>query len=248
MSNEEKDIMAQMTAGSGYAFSAVNLDDVEASEVTLVTLVVDTSYSLDGQAKSLEKMIKAAVKSCQKSPRAENVMIRLVTFNRTDHEEHGFKLLSTISPDDYDDTITIQGNTLLFDSSAHALEAVQKYGKDLNDIQCLTNAIVFFITDGADTHSTYTPTTIKNLISNIRQSEDLDSLATVLIGMNKESYVQTYLDKFKDDAGLDHYHEMGDVTPEKLAKLAGYISTSIQSSSQALGTGGPSKTLNSVSF
>jgi hypothetical protein len=246
--SEHEDVMAQMTTGSNYGFSAVNLDNIEATEITLVTIVVDTSYSLDGQAKSLEDMIKAAIGSCQKSPRAENVMIRLVTFNRTEHEEHGFKLLSTIDLADYDGMITIQGNTLLFDTAAHSLEAIQKYGKDLNDNRYLTNAIVFFITDGADTHSTYTPNTIKNLIAEIRRSEDLDSLATVLIGMNKEAYVQQYLDTFKNDAGLDHYHEMGDVTPEKLAILAGYISTSIQSSSQAITTGGPSKTLGDLKF
>ena len=169
MSNEQ-DIMAQMTAGSGYQFSAVNLDNVEAAEVTLVTIVVDTSYSLSGQAKSLEEMIKAAVGSCQKSPRAENVMIRVVTFNTTDHEKHGFKLLSAIDVDDYDNSITIQGSTLLYDSCAHSLEAVQTYSGGLNARKYLNNAILFFITDGEDTHSTYTPTRIKELISTIRKS------------------------------------------------------------------------------
>lgn len=246
--SDEKDIMAQMTAGSGYQFSAVNLDDVEAAEVTLVTLVVDTSYSLMGQARSLERMIKAAIGSCQKSPRAENVMVRVVTFNTTDHEKHGFKLLSAIGLDDYDNTILTQGSTLLFDSAAHALEAVQTYSSGLNARKYLNNAILFFITDGEDTHSTYTPTRIKELISTIRKSEDLESLSTVLIGMNKEPRVQATLDTFKNEADLDYYHEMGDVTAESLAKLAGYISNSIQSSSTALGTGGPSKTLNSVSF
>ncbi|MCK5616439.1 VWA domain-containing protein [Candidatus Pacearchaeota archaeon] len=248
MSNEEKDIMAQMTAGSGYQFSAVNLDNVEAAEVTLVTIVVDTSYSLMGQAKSLEEMIKAAVGSCQKSPRAENVMIRVVTFNTTDHEKHGFKLLSGIDVDDYDNSITISGTTLLYDSCAHALEAVQTYSGGLNARKYLNNAILFFITDGWDTHSTYTPTRIKELISTIRKSEDLESLSTVLIGMNEDPDVQQFLDKFKNEADLDYYHEMGDVTKEMLARLAGWLSQSIQSSSEAIGTGGPSKTLGSVSF
>jgi len=85
---------------------------------------------------------------------------------------------------------------------------------------------------------------IKDLLKKVRHSEELESIAVVLIGMTGEPSVQQYLDEFKNDGELDEYIDMGNVTPAKLAKLAGYISRSVSSTSQALGTGGPSQSLS----
>ena len=40
-----------------------------------------------------------------------------------------------------------------------------------------------------------------------------------------------------------HHIDVGDATPRKLAKLAAFVSQSISSQSQALGTGGPSQNI-----
>jgi len=236
--------MEQVNTQSNYGFSAVKLDELGATEYTLVTVVVDRSSSLYGYDRDLEKMIKEAVDSCQKSPRSENLLIRLVSFNQNEQEEHGFKLLNTIKLTDYDGLIKTSGSTLLFDSAYHAIEATADYGKVLFDQDFFANAIIFVITDGADNESTYGPGQIKDLLEKVRRSEELESIAVVLIGMNGEPYVQQYLDEFKNDAELDEYIDMGNVTPAKLAKLAGYISRSVSSTSQALGTGGPSQSLS----
>ena len=233
----------QINTSSNYAFSAVKMDELGATEYTLVTLVVDVSSSLDGYDRDLESMIKEAVSSCQKSPRAENLMIRVVTFNQNEAEMHGFKLLENVQPDDYDQQIMTAGSTLLFDSVYHAIEATKEYGQVLLEQDYLANAIVFVITDGMDNESTYTASTVKDLISTTIREEVLESLAVVLIGMSGESQVQTYLDDFAKRADINEYIDMGDVSASKLAKLAGYISRSTTSTSQALGSGGPSQSL-----
>jgi uncharacterized protein YegL len=75
----------------------------------------------------------------------------------------------------------------------------------------------------------------------------LESIKLILIGVNdSSSHLKRYLDDFKTDAGFDEYISLGDVTPAKLAKLAEWISQSISSASQSLGTGGPSKAVNFV--
>jgi len=225
------DTQEQINSASNYKFSAVKLDSLGASEYTLVTIVVDRSSSLHGYDRDLEKMIKEAVDSCKKSSRVENLLIRLVSFNQNESEEHGFKLLSTIDLVDYDNLIKTSGSTLLFDSAYHAIEATAEYGKILADQDFFSNAIVFVITDGEDNESTYGPGQIQTLLEKVRQSEQLESIAVVLIGMTGQYNVQQYLD-------------MGDVTASKLAKLAGYISKSISSTSQALGQGGKSTSLS----
>lgn len=236
--------MEQVNTSSNYGFSAVKIDALGATEYTLVTVVVDTSSSLWGYDRDLEAMIKASVESCKKSPRSENLLVRLVSFNQDEKEEHGFKLLKTIQLSDYDNTIQTNGSTALFDATFHAIEATADYGKILEKQDFFTNAIVFVITDGDDNNSTFGPNQIKQQLDDVRRSEDLESIAVVLVGMSGESYVQKYLDDFKNDADLDLYIDMGEVTPTKLAKLAGYLSKSISSTSQALGSGGPSKSLS----
>lgn len=235
--------MGAIKTNSNYQFSAVKMDKLGASAYTLVTIVADTSSSLSGFDRDLEKMIKEVVNSCKKSPRSDNLMLRLVTFATREKEEHGFKLLNNINDVDYDNIIQTQGCTLLFDSSYNSIEATADYAKSLTDQDYDVNAIVFIITDGENTDSKYTPSSISDLVLNIKKSEALESISTVLIGMNSSPRIQKYLDDFKTNANIDHFIDMGDVTASKLAKLSGFISKSITSTSQALGTGGPSQSL-----
>lgn len=238
--------MSNINTASNYGFSAVKLDQLGATEYSLATIVVDRSSSLYGFDRDLEKMLSAAVESCQKSPRAENMMVRVVSFNQNETEIHGFKLLESIDPADYDGVINTSGTTLLFDTTYRAIEASRDYGEMLVNQDYMANAIVFVVTDGMDNKSKFAPSQIATLVEQVRKAEVLDSIAVVLVGMTSDPSVQVYLDEFKNEAKLDEYIEMGDVTPAKLAKLAGYISKSTSSTSQALGTGGPSQSLSLV--
>ena len=51
------------------------------------------------------------------------------------------------------------------------------------------------------------------------------------------------LQGFTAQAGVDQYVDVADATPGTLAKLARFVSHSISSQSQSLGTGGPSLAL-----
>ena len=94
--DESADLVANKAGHFG--FTATKIDDLLASEYTLVSLVFDRSGSVFPFQRQMEECIKRVVKACQKSPRADNLMIRIVTFDNHLVEEHGFKLLSTISP------------------------------------------------------------------------------------------------------------------------------------------------------
>ena len=65
---------------SHYGFSAENLQNLGSSEYTLVTVVVDTSSSVYSFATDIENCLKAIVKACRVSQRADNLMMRVVTF------------------------------------------------------------------------------------------------------------------------------------------------------------------------
>jgi hypothetical protein len=52
------------------------------------------------------------------------------------------------------------------------------------------------------------------------------------------------LDNFKKEAELDEFIDIGSATKSSLSKLANFVSQSISSQSQALGSGGTSKLLS----
>lgn len=235
--------MEMVKTGSNYSFGAVKIDALQATEYTLVQIIVDKSGSLGGFDRDLEKMIAEIVKSCKKSPRAENLMIRLVTFNHSEEEVHGFRLLETINPDEYANTINTGGETLLFDSTYNGILSVNEYAKILSKNDYLANAIVFCITDGCDNVSKFSPSQIKDLVKKTRKDESLESITVILIGMASDPSVQQYLDHFKTEADITDYIDAGTVSSAKLAKIAKFVSQSISSTSSALGTGGKSASL-----
>ena len=70
----------------------------------------------------------------------------------------------------------------------------------------------------------------------------------IIIGFNDpksgyQSSVAKYLQQLVDNLKLDQYVDVGSMTPEKAAKVFGFVSKSISSQSQHLGTGGPSQNL-----
>jgi len=70
----------------------------------------------------------------------------------------------------------------------------------------------------------------------------IESLIVVLVGINAQTF-NAKLAVFQQDAGLTQFVDAGDATAQRLAKLAQFVSKSISSQSQALGSGAPSQPL-----
>ncbi len=229
---------------SNFHFSGESVDKLGASEYTLVNIVVDMSGSVSSYKNELTETIKTIVNSCMYSQRAENLMIRLTTFNNSIYEEHGFSLLSSINVDSYNNGKTPTGSTSLFDATIDGLQAVKGYGAKLYDQEFESNGIVFIITDGDDNNSYSTISDVKSTLEKINQEEKLESLRTILIGVNtKVDNLKNKLENFKNSAGLDQYIDIENANKSNLAKLANFISKSISAQSLALGTGGPSQAI-----
>jgi len=231
------------TSGAGaFKFSAIRPENLGATEYTLVTIVIDTTGSVSSFASDLLNCLKTIIESCKKSPRAENLLVRVVTFNYNYNIEefHGFKLLSMIDPGDYKDFIC-SGMTALFDATYSAIDAQLTYAKTLIDQDFNCNGCIYIITDGADNDSKVaSKTMIKKKMEEATKSETIESLITILIGINT-GMCKSYLESFAMEANLTQYVDVGDANSQKLAKLAGFVSKSISSTSQALGSGGASQ-------
>jgi len=226
---------------SNYQFSSIGLDGLDGSEYTIVQLLVDASSSVAGYKKNLEKAIVEVMNSCSHSPRSENLLMRVATFashfQDNINEVHGFTPLSSLDPAQYKGSVRPGGATPLFDAALSALESLDKFGSAMADRDYLVNGILFVITDGEENASRCKNAgDIKNTITKIRKEEKLESLQTILIGID-DAHVSAELKRFKDQVGFDQYLSLGDADQAKLAKLARFVSQSIAVVSQSLGSG-----------
>lgn len=234
---------------TAFTYSMTRLADLDASEYTQVEIVSDVSPSVEPYKADMEDALKKAVEACKHSPRCNNLLLRHTMFASKVRENHGWKMLSSINPTDYDNCLRISGATAVYDATHEAVQVMKDSGKKLTDAKFAVNGIIFIITDGEDNSSYSTPQQVKAALDDIRNNETLESLITILIGVGVER--QTSVDAlktFKDEAGLTHYLALKDASKSSLAKLAAFISKSISDQSQALGTGGGSKNLTSQSL
>jgi hypothetical protein len=169
-------------------------------------------------------------------------MARYLTFNHHIQEVHGFKPLAGCHLAGYDGSVNTGGGTALYDASVNLVDSLATYGKQLIDEEYSVNGIVVILTDGEDLHSTLTAKSVKEALTRATGSESLESLVSILIGVNvTDPNVGRFLADFKTAAGFTQYVETKDASPQTLAKLAGFISRSVSSQSQAVGTKGPSQ-------
>lgn len=235
--------------GSNFTFSSTKIEHLGATEYSLVTIAVDVTGSVESFANSIRDMLIATIKACKKSPRAENMLIRVIKFSTMFpngvEEIHGFRLFKDIDPDNDYPALKCGGMTPLCDACFSSFGAMNDYGKKLVDNDYLVNAIMFIITDGEDNASTASMNMVAHQSKIGVSGEVLESTTSVLIGINA-TQCKSALSVFKDKAGITQYIDVGDVTEGKLAKLAGYISQSVSSTTQALGTGGPSQNIQAT--
>lgn len=231
-------------ASSHYGYSATRIDDLGATEYTLVSILCDSSGSVAVFQAELEDALAHIVQACRRSPRADNLMLRLVEFSDSMTELHGFKLLQHCHLADYKRVLHLGGCTALYDAAENAVSATVDYGRQLGQNDFSANGIVFVLTDGMDNQSKLSAKGVKQALAQAVREEALESLVSILIGVNvQDPQVSQYLQAFQADAGFTQYVEIGQADPQSLAKLAAFVSRSISAQSQSLGTGGPSQTL-----
>lgn len=246
--------MHDFEIGSGFGFSGQIIDALEASEYTLATIAIDVSGSVCSFADQLKEMLKTAIAACAASPYSQNLLVRVIQFssmyghgrNAGVDEIHGFKALSEIDVNAYPD-LQPGGGTPLYDAVYSGVGAANTYAQQLVDLDFAVNGITFVITDGFENDSVATAKMVKDELAKSVEGEVMESHYSVLIGVgNGSGVVGGRLKQLKDDVGIDQFIWAGEATKGKLAKLAQFVSQSISSTSQALGTGGPSTKISAT--
>jgi hypothetical protein len=232
-------------AGSHYGYSGTRIEALGATEYTLIGIAADQSGSVHPFRTEIEDCLKAIVRSCGASARADNLMLRCTTFDQRIHEVHGFRPLANCPADDYVGAVDAGGTTALYDAAHNAVAAVVNYGETLTAKDFEVNGVIFVITDGYDNASTLTSKDVAAAVSEAVQSESLQSVLTVLVGVNvSNAACSRELMAFSANAGFDQYIEIAKADAKTLARLAVFASRSISQASTALGGGTPIRSLS----
>ncbi len=217
---------------SSYGYSSTNPLDLESTRYTLVTFVMDTSGSVTDFRNEIEDCIQRVIKLSKSSPQADDLMFRLVIFDTTVTEIHGFKMLSQCNTNDYIGILRQGSMTALYDAMQNSIAASLDYAQQLKVQEYDSNAIVIGITDGYDNASKLTAKEVQKSVQDATKSESIDSILTILVGVNlDDTATKKKLQDFQKGAGIDQFEDV-----RQLEKLAVFFSKSISSQSKALGS------------
>ncbi|MDP3645892.1 MAG: hypothetical protein Q8R25_02295, partial [bacterium] len=173
------DMMETGSIGQKFQFSATRIEHLGATEYTLVTVAIDVTGSTASFADELRTCLITAVESCKKSPRANNLLLRVILFSSSlpngTEEVHGFKPLAEIDPNTYPQ-FDPHGSTPLYDAVFSSVSAVNAYAKKLTAQDFLVNGIFFVITDGDDNVSSASVAMIKKEMERGKRGEEIESL------------------------------------------------------------------------
>jgi uncharacterized protein YegL len=243
------------TAGTEFNFGGTPPGKLGADSYSLVHISLDVSPSVSPFSDLLISSTKEIVRSCIKSPRRDNLMLRLETFSDTCKEIHGFKPFTAIDldtndpkrPDEYSTSLITGGGTDLYHAVTNAYLAMKGYAKELRDKRFDVNGSMFVITDGEDNMASYSSSSLDTILQareDMIGDEALESLNAILVGVNvKSSRYKKYLDDFCKDAKFTDFIAIEDASAKAFAKLVKYVSSNVSAQSQQVATGQPSQLL-----
>lgn len=243
MSSQPLDVQRFAIPGGSYGYTGAKIESLTSFEHTLALGLLDESGSTGGFARQMELAVKEIIKSLRRSPRADNLIYRHCHFGTNFREVHGFLPLAQLNEGMYDGCYAPGGQTTLYDSTDRILAEMLDYAQKQAAQKYLCNGVAYMLTDGRDYGSVLTPTAVKKRLADCIASEALESLITILIGVNPDPAIQADLLDYHQKVGFTQYVPLDKADEKTLARLANFISQSIQAQSQALGTGGPSQSL-----
>lgn len=232
-----------------FGYSAVPLSELEATQYTLATIVCDRSTSTSCFTKQMTDALKSAVVALQKHPMNAQMLVRVIGFDNDMEEIHGFIPVGSIDADRYEGTLDPRGMTALYDSCISAAEATVAHSETLRKAKYLNNGIIIVITDGLNNAGRYSRLEdvdhVKVAFESAINAEQLESLSTLLIAVNTGNPdFRHFLQDFHDKAGFtSDMIDVKNATDDAIARVGRFVTSSISSTSMALGTGGPSQSL-----
>lgn len=234
-----------MLPGGGYGYQGTPVDDLGSSDNTLVTCLLDESGSTSAYARQMEIAVQEIIKSLRHCPAADKLIYRHCHFDTNFREVHGFKPLADCHEQDYDGIWAGGGQTALYNSCINVLDATVDYAEKMAAKRYTANGMVYIVTDGVNylPGGSRTVQDVKQSHANVLSNESLESMMTIVVAVNDDPDIRRKLEEFQKEVGFTQFIPLEEANEKTLARLVDFISRSVQSQSQHLGSGGPSQSL-----
>jgi uncharacterized protein YegL len=210
--------------------AGVAAENIQASEVTLMTVLIDSSSSI--KASGLEAAVRdgqnALVNALRDSKEADSILLALWTFDTTAKVVHSYVPLADVTRLD-DKNYQGSGTTHLYDTWCAAITANVAYAEDLRKSGTPVRSIVVVVTDGEDVGSKSRVDECRRITDSVLRTEQFH-LAFVGVG-NETDFRRVAREMGLADGSV---LVQKDATPSEIRKVFGTISKSAIRASQGL--------------
>jgi len=206
------------------------LDDIVATDLTLVTLLIDASSSI--AATGLEQAVRdgqnALLDAFAASREADSILVALWTFDGAHRVVHSYVPVSDATRLDASN-YRGSGSTVLYDAWRDGLAANVAYAQQLRDSGTPVRSVVVVITDGEDTGSAARADDCRRLSEDLLRSEQF---VLAFVGVGQEGTFR----KVAKDMGVPDgsVAVCSSATPAALRKVFQMVSRSAIRASQGL--------------
>ena len=199
-------------------------DNIMSSEVVLITLVIDKSYSVATFGSELKKCLTDYINEMKNSHHASKILVQTILFGEKVEIENGYRPISEIQ--DFNFKINGSG-TALYDGVLVAMTNSLDYQNSLRDSGLDCKNIVFVITDGCDNSSSHRPDEVKKLHEKLMTEEiNMGSFSSILVGVGKSN--ESYFTEAKEDMGILNIKTITD-SAKDIRSVIGMLSASTSS-------------------
>ena len=167
--------------------NGIDTDDIESSDVTLVTIIIDRSQSMGHLKDAVTESYKSMINSFIGSKQSDDIMVSLWIYGSDVSLVHSYTPVNDI---DVNDTSWYQigGMTALHDAWFNAVSSNVAYAQQLRDSGTPCKSIVVIATDGQENASRQVDAgKCKQLSHDLLKSEQF-ILAFVGIGPDEDEY------------------------------------------------------------
>lgn len=210
-------------------------EDIVASDVMLVTLLVDASSSIHGR--NLEDAVRDGqnllVDALSQARERDSILMALWTFNDDIRVVHSYVGLDDVTRLDAKSYQAV-GSTRLYDTWCDALAANVAYAQQLRDAGTPCKSVVVVITDGEDVGSRRRTTDCANISRDLLASEQF-TLAFVGVGTDVDFHAVARAMGIPDGSVT----VQAQATPAGLRKVFHLVSQSTIRASQGMVRPGP---------
>lgn len=219
MSYQSVDLLVQNLDGqTGLGCVGAQVDDLNTDDVTLVSIIIDESSSMDHVRDDVIDAFNTMARALNDSKAADSILLSAWTF--ADHP----KLLFGYTPIANVKDLTRaeynpSGMTALYDATLDGMTGIIGYGQDLRNNGIRTRAIVVVISDGGDNTSRQTSHSIKTVAEDLMKQE---FYTLAYIGMGDPATFK----KIADSMGFPQILTIGN-TASEVRKALNMVSASI---------------------